>query len=89
MTLKEAITRLKTLGNERMRAQNTRHGAGGNQFGVRLGDIRKVAKKIKTDHALAMKLWETGNIDARLLAILVMEPGKLTAAELDAMVKRQ
>jgi 3-methyladenine DNA glycosylase AlkD len=87
MTLEESLKQLEALGNERMRAQNKRHGAGDNQFGVKLGDIRKVAAKIKTDHALALELWETGNVDARLLAILVIEPKKLSAEEMDRMVR--
>lgn len=87
MTLKEALEQLQALGNDRMRAQNRKNGAGDNQFGVRLGDIRKVAKKAKTDHALALALWESGNVDARLLATLVIHPAELSAAELDAMVR--
>jgi 3-methyladenine DNA glycosylase AlkD len=42
---------------------------GDNQFGVLLGDIRKLAAKITTSHQLAIALWDTGNIDAQLLAI--------------------
>jgi 3-methyladenine DNA glycosylase AlkD len=87
MNLKEALARLKALGDEKMRAQNIRHGAGNNQFGVRLGDIRTLAKEIKTNHELALALWETGNIDARLLAILVMRPKNLSADEMDRMVR--
>ena len=87
MTLKEALARLEALGDERMRAQNTKRGAGENQFGVLLGDIRKLAKEIKTDHELARALWETGNIDARLLAILIMKPKNLSATEMDRMVR--
>jgi 3-methyladenine DNA glycosylase AlkD len=87
MTLKETLKQLKALGNERMRAQNTKNGAGDNQFGVRLGDIRKLAKKIKANHELAMALWETGNIDARLLATLLIKPETLSADEMDRMVR--
>ena len=36
-----------------------------------------MAKKIKTNHELALELWDTGNIDARFLAILVIEPKSL------------
>ncbi len=87
MTLEESLSQLEALGNQKMRAQNTRNGAGDNQFGVRLGDIRKLAKKIRINHELALALWETGNIDARLLAVLLMKPGSLSAAELDRMVR--
>ncbi|MEW4570274.1 DNA alkylation repair protein [Tautonia sp. JC769] len=87
MTLEHTMARLEALGNDRMRAQNRKNGAGENQFGVRLGDIRKVAKEIKADHGLAMELWETGNIEARLLAILLMRPKDLPAEEVDRLVR--
>jgi 3-methyladenine DNA glycosylase AlkD len=87
VNLQETLKRLEALGNERMRAQNIKNGGHENQFGVRLGDIRKVAKEIKADHGLAMDLWETGNIDARLLAILLIKPKDLSAEVVDRMVR--
>lgn len=87
MTLKDSLAQLKALGNEKVRALNIRNGAGDNQFGVKLGDIRKLANKIKTDPALAKSLWKTGNLDARLLAILVIDPKKVSSDELDRMVR--
>ncbi len=74
MNLKETLKQLEALGNEKMRAQNTKHGAGDNQFGVRRGEVRKLAKKIKTNHELALALWEIGNIDVRFLATLLIKP---------------
>ena len=87
VTVKDAIKQLKALGNEKMRAYNTKNGAGDNQFGVSLGDIRVLAKKIRTDHALALSLWETGNVDAQFLATLLIQPKKLSAKEMDRMVR--
>jgi len=87
MNLKETLKQLEALGNEKMRAQNTKHGAGDNQFGVRRGETRKLAKKIKTNHELALALWETGNIDAQFLAILLMKPMSLSADEMDRTVR--
>ncbi len=87
MTVKDALTQLEKLANPKVRARNTKLGAGDNQFGVQMGDIRKVAAKIKTDHALALELWKTGNVDARLLAILILKPKQLSAKEVDAMVR--
>jgi 3-methyladenine DNA glycosylase AlkD len=87
MTLDEALTQLKALANATTRAHNTKYGAGDNQFGVKHGDIRVLAKKIKTDHELAMALWETGNVDAQLLATLVVTPKSLSALEVDRMVR--
>ena len=81
------MKKLESLGNEKTRAQNAKQGASDRQFGVKLGDIRKVAKEIKTNHALALELWATGNEDARFLALLVLKPRELSADELDAMVR--
>jgi hypothetical protein len=40
MTLNETLKQLNALGNAKVRAQNGKSGAGDNQFGVSLGDIR-------------------------------------------------
>ena len=37
MTLKETLSELKSLGNEKMFLQNRKKGMGKNQFGVKLG----------------------------------------------------
>lgn len=87
MTLKEALKQLKALGNEKVRKQNAKGGAGDNQFGVSLGDIRVLAKKIRTNHELALALWETGNVDAQFLATLLIDPKKLSAEAMDRMVR--
>lgn len=87
MKLEEILTQLEALGSEKVRAQNAKNGAGDNQFGVRLGDIRKLAKTIRTNHELALTLWETKNIEARLLAILLLKPKMLTADAMDQMVR--
>lgn len=88
----DALRQLKSLGNEKVRGQNAKssvfgQGAGDNQFGVPLGDIRTLAKKIKTNHALALELWNTGNVDAQFLATLLIEPKKLSAKEMDRLVR--
>lgn len=87
MTLKDTLQLLESFGNEKMRTQNTRHGAGNNQFGVRLGEIKKLAKKIKVNHELALSLWNTKNIDARLLATLIIKPKELSIIEMDKIVQ--
>jgi 3-methyladenine DNA glycosylase AlkD len=87
MTLNETLKQLKALGNEATRAHNAKWGADDNQFGVKHGDLRALAKKIKTNHELAMSLWETGNVDAQLLAILLIKPKDLPAKEVDRLVR--
>jgi 3-methyladenine DNA glycosylase AlkD len=85
--LEETLARLEALGNEGFRAQNTKRGVLGRQFGVPMGDIRKLADKIKTDHPLAVALWETQILEAQLLAILVLQLKELSADDLDRMVR--
>jgi 3-methyladenine DNA glycosylase AlkD len=87
VTLKDALERLEALGDEKVRAQNRKAGAGDNQFGVRRGDVRKLAEKIKTNHELAIALWDTGNIDAQFLATLLIKPKSLSRDETDRMVR--
>lgn len=87
MTLKTVLSQLESLGHEKVRAQYRKKGAGDNQFGVRLGDIRKLAAKVKPHARLADALWDSGNIDARLLAILLIKPGNLSREEMDRMVR--
>src|SRR5215213_1375064 len=87
MTLKEILKQLKSLGHEKVRAQNKKAGAGDNQFGVKRGDVRVLANKLKTNHELAQALWETGNIDAQFLATLLIKPAALSADELERMVR--
>lgn len=72
-----------------MRAHNAKNGAGGNQFGVKQGEIRVMAKKLGTSAAnneLAMSLWETGNMDTQLLSVLLLKPKNLSDADLDGLV---
>ncbi|NNF43676.1 MAG: DNA alkylation repair protein [Phycisphaerales bacterium] len=92
--VKDVLAELESLGDEKRRQFNAKVGpdgiAGvppGRQFGCKTGDIRKLAKKIKTDHELGLKLWKTGNMDAQLLAILIMKPKELSAKQLDTMVR--
>jgi 3-methyladenine DNA glycosylase AlkD len=55
-------------------------------LGVKLSEIRKIAKAIKKDHQLAMELWESRIHEARLLATLVADPKQLTPQQMDKWV---
>ncbi len=81
------LSQLEALGDPKVRNRNAHQGAGSNQFGVPMGEIRKIAAKIRIDQQLALELWGTGNLEARLLAILILKPAKLTRAEVDMMVR--
>lgn len=87
MNTKEILAQLKALGDPARHAHNARAGAPANQFGVKLGDIRTLAKKLKTNHELALELWGTGNVEAQLVATLVMKPKALTPELLDTLTR--
>lgn len=87
MSVEEVLAQLESLADEARRRHNTKAGAPDNQFGVKLGDIRAIAKRIKSDHELALALWETGNVEAQLLATLIIRPRSLSAEEVDTMTR--
>jgi 3-methyladenine DNA glycosylase AlkD len=87
MTVQDVLAELESLGDEKVRAHNRKYGAGDNQFGVKMGDIRKVAAKIKSNHPLGLALWDTGNVDAQFVGILLLQPKKLSRDEVDRMVR--
>lgn len=89
MTVKEILTQLAALSNETTKAHNIKYGAGDNQFGVKMGDIRALAAKIKINHPLALELWDTNNIDARFLAILILDTKKISKDDIQNMVKSE
>lgn len=83
----EILATLKKLGKPQTAAIYKRHGSGEDVFGVLTSEIGRLQKKIKVDHSLAMKLWATGNAEARVLALLVADPVKLTRADADRLLK--
>ncbi len=85
-SFEDVFAQLEALGSENTRKIYARFGAGENQFGVKLGDLRKLARKLKTNHGLALQLWATGNADARMLATMIMAPGQLSTREIEGTV---
>ena len=86
MNAQGILATLKRLGKPQTAAIYKRYGSGDNVFGVLTSEIAKLQKKIKVDHALAMELWKTGNAEARVLALLIADPEKLTRADADGLV---
>tara|TARA_R110002072_G_scaffold303099_1_gene493474 strand:+ start:194197 stop:194904 length:708 start_codon:yes stop_codon:yes gene_type:complete len=83
MTLAEVMEELKLLAKPATLATYRRHGADGDMFGVQIGDLKKVLKKIKGDQELALALWDTGNGDAMYLAGLAADGRLMTRQQLD------
>ncbi len=56
-------------------------------FGVPAPVLHRLAKKIGTDHDLALQLWSTGIHEARALAALAGDPAKVTKPLMNKWVK--
>ena len=52
-------------------------------YGVPVGVIKAMGRKLGTDHELALALWDTGWYEARLLTSFIDDPAKVTAAQMD------
>jgi 3-methyladenine DNA glycosylase AlkD len=81
----DVLAELAALEDPRIREVNARHG---DDHGVNLGELRAVAKRLKTQQELARELWATGDGAARLLALLVCRPKAFEREELDAMLRQ-
>jgi 3-methyladenine DNA glycosylase AlkD len=81
------VTRLKKLGSQKGLDSMARFAiVTDNAFGISVEQIRKVAKEIGRDHALAQELWDTGWYEARMLAAFVDDPAEVTPKQMNAWV---
>ena len=53
--------------------------------GTLSGAIKKLAKPLKVDHALALELWSTRVLNCRLLAVLLLDKKQLDQALVDTL----
>ena len=88
MRYDEVIARLKAETNPDNVAGMARYGISTtNTLGISIFTLRKIAKELKKDHELALKLWDSGFHEARILASFIDEPEKVTEAQLERWVK--
>ena len=57
------------------------------RLGVSVPDMRKLAKELGRDHKLALDLWWTGIVEARIVAAMVGDPAKLSEEQMEEWVK--
>ena len=67
------MAQLEAVGTAQNRKVYARHGAAEPMFGVSYAELGRIAKPIKTNLPLAVDLWDTGNHDARVLALRVAD----------------
>src|SRR6516164_6584496 len=78
------LQELKTLADPRVRAKMEYFGVRvPNAHGVSAPVLHALAKRIGKNHARAVELWATGLHEARILATLIGESGKVTSTEMD------
>src|SRR5512134_1984220 len=78
MSLAEAMSALEKAGSAQTRKTYARHGAAEPMFGVSFAFLKTLVKRIGVDHELALALWGTKNHDARVLALKVADPAKVS-----------
>ena len=75
---------LERTGTKRDREGMARYGIPSDKaFGVSVGTLQKKAKELGRSHELALALWATDRYEARMLAVFVDEPARVTAAQMD------
>jgi 3-methyladenine DNA glycosylase AlkD len=88
MTAQEVLEQLKTLGSPSIKKVLLKHGASEPFYGVKVEDLKKIQKRIKQDHDLALELYETGISDAMYLAGLIADDARMTRNDLQRWVKQ-
>lgn len=83
MQLAEVMKELERLGSAQTKKTLMKHGAPEPLFGVKVGDLKPLAKKLKGRQELALQLYATGNSDAMYLAGLFAQGSEMTREELD------
>lgn len=83
MTATQILAELKSLGSDSYKNLLMKnHGVREPCFGVKIGDLKKIQKRIKTDRQLALDLYDSGNYDAMYLAGLIADDARMTKKEL-------
>lgn len=88
MTAQQILAELEKLGSPATKKVLLQHGVREPFFGVKIGDMKPLQKKIKVDYQLAKDLYATGNADGQYLAGLIADDGRMTKADLQTWVKQ-
>jgi 3-methyladenine DNA glycosylase AlkD len=81
------VDELRALGKSSIKKVLINHGAREPFFGVSVEDLKKIQKRIKKDHGLALELYDTGISDAMYLAGLIVDDSKMSRKDLNRWAK--
>lgn len=85
MTASEVLAWMERRRSRRNVAGMARYGiVSPRAFGITVAELRRLARRIGTDHALAAALWKSGWLEARMLATMVADPARLTVRQMNA-----
>jgi 3-methyladenine DNA glycosylase AlkD len=87
MSAKEIVAEMKKYATEQTKRMWLTHGAKEPCIGVKIGDMKKIQKRIKMDYQLALDLYDTGIADAMYLAGLIADDAKMTKKDLQRWVE--
>lgn len=87
MNANEIVAELKKLGTAQTKKTWMNHGAKEPCFGVKVEDLKKIQKRVKSDYQLALELFDTGIADAQYLAGLIADDAKMTKKDLQHLVE--
>ena len=83
-SVESVLAWLERRGSKRNRDGMARYGIVAEKaYGVSVGDLRDLGKRIGRNHELALALWDTGVYEARMLTPFVDEPERVTPAQMD------
>jgi len=77
MNLNEVLAELKSLGTDKNKKVYAKEGVKRETFGVGFNHLEKMKKKIKTNHELAVRLWQTNILEAMMLATMIADPAMI------------
>ena len=86
MTAEDILAEIKPLGSESYKRVIFNHGVKEPCYGVKIGDMQKIVKRIKQDYQLALDLYDTGVYDAMYLAGLIADDARMTKDDLQHWV---
>ena len=88
MNREEVMARLGALADPKGREGMARFGiAIERALGIRVPELRRLAREIGHNHRLAQDLWDTRVHEARILASMVDDPAAVTEAQMEAWVR--
>jgi 3-methyladenine DNA glycosylase AlkD len=87
LQVNEALDHIQSIANPKNVAGMARFGINPqNTLGIDIYTLRKIAKRIGTDHDLALQLWNSGIHEARILASYIADPQDMSEAHIEQWV---